>query len=72
LKKMHLEARKTIPKVGFCWHCKDEKERVLLSVCSRCMIDQYCSRECQLANLSGHKKDCDAYVHANAKASTSK
>ena len=66
LKKMHLEARKTTPKVGFCWYCKEEKDRVLLSVCSRCMVDQYCSRECQVADWSEHKKDCDAYVKANS------
>jgi len=65
LKKMHLEARKSTTKVGLCWYCKEEKERVLLSVCSRCMIDQYCSRECQAADWSEHKKDCDAYVKAN-------
>lgn len=66
LKKMHLEARTTTPKVGLCWYCKEEKERVLLSVCSRCMVDQYCSRECQVADWSEHKKDCDAYVKANS------
>jgi len=65
LKKKHLEARKTMPKLGICWYCKEEKERVLLSVCSRCMVDQYCSRECQVADWSEHKKDCDAYVKAN-------
>ena len=65
LKKIHLEARKTIPKVGFCWHCKDEMERVALSLCSRCMIEQYCSRECQVAAWPKHKEDCDEYVKAN-------
>ena len=50
LKKMHLEARKSTPKMGLCWHCEQEKERVSLSVCSRCMTDQYCSRECQIEN----------------------
>lgn len=35
LKKMHLEARKTMPKVGMCRHCKQVKERTLLHVCSR-------------------------------------
>ena len=43
LKKMHLEARKNT-KLGLCWYCKKEYERSYLSVCSRCMLTQYCSR----------------------------
>ena len=58
LKKMHLEARKTIPKKGLCWNCKEEKDRMLLSVCSKCMVIQYCSRECQVAAWPGHKEFC--------------
>ena len=27
LKAMHLEARKTLPKVGICYHCEERKER---------------------------------------------
>lgn len=38
LKIIHQEARRTIPKLGRCWHCRKEKERIALSVCSRCMI----------------------------------
>jgi len=67
LKKMHLEARKQLPKVGQCMNCKVEKERVSLSVCSRCMVEQYCSKECQIANWPAHKEDCDAYVKASRK-----
>ena len=62
LKKMHLEARQSTPKTGICWHCQKEKERVLLSVCSRCMVHQYCSRECQVAGWTNHKNDCDNLV----------
>jgi len=61
LKKMHLEARKTMPKMGNCWHCHKEMERVSLSVCSRCMVPQYCSRECQLSDWPGHVSDCDMW-----------
>jgi len=63
LKTMHLEARKTIPKMGICGHCKHEMERVSLSVCSRCMIYHYCSRECQVAAWPNHKSQCDNYVN---------
>ena len=60
LKKMHLEARKSTPKMGNCCGCGKEMERVLLSVCSRCMVMHYCTRECQIADLPGHRKECDA------------
>jgi len=65
LKKMHLEARKTMPKLGSCHHCGVEKERTLLMVCSRCRIAQYCSRECQVAASSKHREDCDMFVYAH-------
>ena len=58
LKEMYREARRSIPKMGMCYGCKEEMERVSLSVCSRCMIAQYCSRECQVA-------DCDVYFRAH-------
>jgi len=64
LKKMHLEARKTLPKLGVCWHCKHVRERILLSVCSRCMVNPYCSRECQVAASPYHRSECDKYVRA--------
>ena len=59
LKRKHLEARKAIPKMGKCTNCNIEKERVELSVCSRCMVMQYCSRECQVAAWPTHKEECD-------------
>jgi len=59
LKKMHLEARKSTPKMGECWSCDKKMERVSLSVCSQCMIPQYCSRECQVANWPVHKRSCE-------------
>jgi len=63
LKSMHQEARRTLPKIGFCMNCKEEMKRVDLSVCSRCMVDQYCSRECQVAHWPQHKRFCDQIVH---------
>jgi len=65
LKSMHQEARRTIPKVGVCYGCHKAKERVALSVCSRCMITQYCSRECQVAHWPEHNEKCDDYVNAH-------
>jgi len=62
LKEMYQEARRTLPKTGICFGCQKEKERVALSVCSRCMIEQYCSRDCQVANWPVHKRDCGICV----------
>ena len=65
VKMMHLEARKTTPKMGICHNCEEIKRRVDLSVCGRCMVNHYCSRECQVSHWPKHKKDCDVYVEAN-------
>ena len=67
LKKIHLHARKTLPKLGMCYHCHEEKERALLMVCSRCRIVQYCSRKCQVANWPMHRSECDTCLTVNAK-----
>jgi len=58
LKKMHLEARKSTQKMGWCYNCNKVMERAALYVCSRCMIEKYCSRECQLADWPAHKFRC--------------
>ena len=65
LKKMHSEARKTMPKLGECYYCKVEQARALLRVCSRCRITQYCSKECQVADWPNHVLECDAFVCPN-------
>ena len=67
LKRMHLEARKSSPKMGSCTHCKLEKERVDLSVCSRCMITHYCSRQCQVDHWHKHEIACDKRYQYNLK-----
>ena len=51
------------PKEGILWGCGKEFDRVVLSVCSRCMINQYCSRECQVTGWANHKSECDEYVY---------
>ena len=68
LKKMHLEARKTMPKLSNCYNCDKHMERVALSVCSRCMVSQYCSRECQVADWPSHKRHCDLTQRAERTA----
>ena len=64
LKKIHLEARKTHPKLGKCHSCGVIKERSLLMVCSRCMVAPYCSRECQVLDSPRHREYCDILVRA--------
>ena len=61
LKSKHQKARRTIPKTGRCLNCNEEMERVALSVCGRCMVMQYCSKECQVFHWPKHKDDCDIY-----------
>ena len=65
LKGMHLEARKTQPKLGVCCHCDVGKERSSLMVCSRCGVDKYCSKQCQIAAWPEHKGYCDVFVSAH-------
>ena len=47
--------------MGKCTYCHEEKERASLSVCSRCMISEYCSRECSISAWPSHKLDCNVY-----------
>jgi len=65
LKRMHLDSRKSIPKMGCCFNCNVENERASLSVCSRCMVTEYCSRECQVANWDKHMRDCEECIRAD-------
>ena len=64
LKKLHLEARK-LPKTAKCHSCQKECGRSALSICSRCTIYQYCSRECQVADRPEHKAYCDLLLSFN-------
>ena len=65
LKDMHLEARKTLPKLGICYNCGEKKERLSLMVCSKCRVFQYCSRECQIEDWPSHKCTCDVLCEAH-------
>ena len=64
LKEMYSGIRKTMPKTGQCYGCSAEYVRSSLLVCSRCRVDQYCSRECQVAHWPEHRMVCDAYTRA--------
>ena len=58
LKKLYSAARKKLSKVGTCIGCKEQFSRPQLHVCTGCMINVYCSRECQRAHWSCHKQSC--------------
>ena len=58
------EEVKHITKMGFCYNpqCSIPGRSVKRSkakYCSRCRCVTYCSRECQVADWSSHKPDCD-------------
>ena len=58
------EEVKHITKKGYCFNprCPIPEggvERSKATCCSRCRNVTYCSRECQVANWSEHKPDCD-------------
>ena len=65
LKDKHSLARKTTPKMGACYNCGQIKDRALLSVCSKCRVCHYCSRECQLAEWPRHKHMCNIMCEAH-------
>ena len=61
------EEVKHITKMGCCYNpqCSLPNKRVERSkakYCSRCRCATYCSRECQVADWSRHKSDCDEEV----------
>ena len=58
------EKVKDIPTMAFCWNpnCSipdKRSERSKAKYCSRCRSATYCSRECQVADWSTHKRHCD-------------
>ena len=63
LNETYKHARKTIPKMGKCWQCEQVKERSYMMTCGRCKVPSYCSRECQVANVPVHKRECGVFAH---------
>jgi len=58
LRKLHSATRKKVAKMGACFGCGKIFPRSELHVCTGCMINEYCSKECQKAKWSSHKKYC--------------
>ena len=63
LREKYRHARKTLPKLGKCTHCKQRMERSSLMTCGRCKVPLYCSRKCQVANWPvRHEERCGVFV----------
>ena len=58
LKKLHSATRKKVAKLGMCHGCRKQFPISQLYVCTGCRCNEYCSRECQRAVWSHHKKYC--------------
>ena len=58
LKELQSATRKKVAKVGQCFGCYKRFPRSELHVCTGCMLNEYCSKECQRANWSHHKPYC--------------
>ena len=58
LKMLHSATRKKLAKVGVCNGCHKQFPRSQLHICTGCMIDEYCSKECQTPHWSIHKQFC--------------
>ena len=65
LKEVYKQARKSLPKVGACVHCKQETDRSNLMTCGHCRVPFYCSRQCQVSDWEpNHSKFCGSYADA--------
>ena len=58
LKKLHGATRKKVAKIGLCGGCLKQFPRSQLHVCTGCMYIEYCSKDCQMAHRSRHKRYC--------------
>ncbi|EJK58612.1 hypothetical protein THAOC_21249 [Thalassiosira oceanica] len=58
LKELHRATRTKVVKVGVCASCRKQFSRSELFVCTGCLMDEYCSKDCQRAHWSQHKRHC--------------
>ena len=63
LRERYKHVRKTLPKMGRCFQCRQRKERSSLMTCGRCKVPFFCSEECHVANWPTHRKECGFYAH---------
>lgn len=60
------------PKTVTCLGCDEEKLRVDVRPCSRCLFALYCSKECQVKDWkNGHKQMCPIICRQNEKTNES-
>jgi len=65
LDELYTQVKSTTPKIGSCRNCRQIKLRSSLYICTGCERIQYCSRACQLADVSQHKDSCKAWQTGN-------
>ena len=58
LDEVYSQVKSTTPKIGKCQKCKETKARSSLYICTGCERIQYCSKACQMADVSRHKEHC--------------
>lgn len=59
LKDIKRELKK-IPELSMCMNtaCKEMKDKKELLLCSKCKVERYCSKDCQVAHWGEHKEVC--------------
>ena len=64
LKEKYKQARESLPKLGKCAYCYEQKDRTTdLLVCGQCKTAMYCSRECQVAHWRQcHEEECSNHA----------
>lgn len=71
LKDLNKLARKTLPKLGLCSCCLEEKERSTLMMCARCRCPHYlyCSKKCQATAWSkNHRFQCEEAIRFGSRS----
>ena len=58
LKKIYIQDRVKTRR-AVCHHCKVERERSQLYLCSGCLYFSFCSKDCQAADWRDHQRRCD-------------
>ncbi|KAL3775796.1 hypothetical protein ACHAWO_003126 [Cyclotella atomus] len=59
LEELHSKLKQTTVRKTRCGYCGELKDSREIKECLGCKVNQYCSRDCQLADFPRHKEDCE-------------